>query len=257
LQVLGVLARDRCRYDLGRYDLAFRLLEESLAQGHHLENDHFTAWAHHQLGFVAALQHDWPRASRFLCGGMLLFRDLGKWRGVACSVLGLAVVAEGLGEHGRAARLLGAADALRERTGVSWWPSHQEQFEQSRSDARGAVGEQAFAVECTVGGSLTRDAIVDLAVAVSDNMTDAPGTPPSIDRDAPDRTFAAEDLTRREREVAALIARGRTNAELARALCLSERTVEAHARNIRRKFGLVTRAQLVAWAARQFREPSQ
>ena len=44
-------------------------------------------------------------------------------------------------------------------------------------------------------------------------------------------------LTAREREIAELVAAGRTNREVADQLVLSERTIEAHLRNIYAKLG--------------------
>jgi len=55
-------------------------------------------------------------------------------------------------------------------------------------------------------------------------------------------------LSRREREVAALVARGLTNREIARTLFLSERTAENHVQHILTKLGFGTRAQIAAWA---------
>lgn len=54
--------------------------------------------------------------------------------------------------------------------------------------------------------------------------------------------------TAREREVAVLIARGLSNREVADALVISERTVEAHTGHIRDKLGVTSRAQTAAWA---------
>jgi predicted ATPase/DNA-binding CsgD family transcriptional regulator len=57
-------------------------------------------------------------------------------------------------------------------------------------------------------------------------------------------------LTRREREVAALVAEGMTNKEIASRLVISRRTAETHIENILTKFGFTCRAQIAAWAAR-------
>ena len=54
-------------------------------------------------------------------------------------------------------------------------------------------------------------------------------------------------LTRREREVAVLIARGSTNRQIAAALFISERTVDNHVANILAKLGFTARAQIAAW----------
>ena len=56
-------------------------------------------------------------------------------------------------------------------------------------------------------------------------------------------------LTRREREVAALLAQGISNRAIADALVVSERTVEKHAENIMSKLGFSSRAQVAVWAA--------
>src|SRR5579859_6688856 len=55
-------------------------------------------------------------------------------------------------------------------------------------------------------------------------------------------------LSAREREVAALVAQGKTNREIADHLVVSERTAEAHVSNILGKLGFTTRAQIAAWA---------
>ena len=55
-------------------------------------------------------------------------------------------------------------------------------------------------------------------------------------------------LTPREREVAALIAQGKTSREMADLLVVSERTAEVHVSNILGKLGFTSRAQIAAWA---------
>jgi DNA-binding NarL/FixJ family response regulator len=58
-----------------------------------------------------------------------------------------------------------------------------------------------------------------------------------------------DPLTRREREVAALIAQGLTNRQIAERLVISERTADNHVANILDKLGFPTRAQVAAWVA--------
>lgn len=59
---------------------------------------------------------------------------------------------------------------------------------------------------------------------------------------------AAGGLTAREREVAVLVARGRSNREIAAALVIGERTVQTHIGNIFAKLGCDSRTQVAAWA---------
>ena len=59
-----------------------------------------------------------------------------------------------------------------------------------------------------------------------------------------------ESLTRREREIVALIAEGLTNRELADRLCISEATIRTHLTSIFLKLGVTDRLKLVVYAYR-------
>jgi len=60
-----------------------------------------------------------------------------------------------------------------------------------------------------------------------------------------------QQLSPREREIVRLIARGRTNKEIAKRLSISVRTVERHRSSIMNKLGLQNRAELIAYAVQQ------
>jgi DNA-binding NarL/FixJ family response regulator len=68
---------------------------------------------------------------------------------------------------------------------------------------------------------------------------------PAPASDAP----TAHPLTGRERDVARLLAAGRSNREIADALVITEGTVEVHVKHILSKLGLRSRAQVAAWAS--------
>jgi DNA-binding NarL/FixJ family response regulator len=57
----------------------------------------------------------------------------------------------------------------------------------------------------------------------------------------------AGPLSQRETEVAALVAQGLTNREIARALVISERTAQNHVQHILIKLALTTRRDVAAW----------
>jgi non-specific serine/threonine protein kinase len=75
--------------------------------------------------------------------------------------------------------------------------------------------------------------------------------------DEPDRAAASVPdgappaLSRREREISLLIARGLTNRCIADELTISERTVTTHVGHILNKLGATSRAQVAAWAVEQ------
>ena len=62
---------------------------------------------------------------------------------------------------------------------------------------------------------------------------------------------AVGDLTARESEVAALIADGLTNSQLAERLFISPKTAAVHVSNILAKLGLSSRTEIAAWAIRR------
>jgi DNA-binding NarL/FixJ family response regulator len=66
-----------------------------------------------------------------------------------------------------------------------------------------------------------------------------------LPREAAKQAFGG--LTAREREVAALVAQGKTSRQIADLLVISERTAEVHVSNILGKLGFTSRAQIAAW----------
>jgi DNA-binding NarL/FixJ family response regulator len=59
---------------------------------------------------------------------------------------------------------------------------------------------------------------------------------------------SVDALTRREREVAALVAQGMSNREIAERLVISKRTVDAHVEHILAKLGITSRTEIPAVA---------
>ena len=68
------------------------------------------------------------------------------------------------------------------------------------------------------------------------------------------KTPASPPLTRREREIAELVADGLSNREIAQRLVLSERTAQNHVQHILTKLGLPNRGQIAVWFERSQRQ---
>jgi DNA-binding CsgD family transcriptional regulator len=83
---------------------------------------------------------------------------------------------------------------------------------------------------------------LERALALSDTRDQA-------SRQAVLRASAAESLTSREREIAGLMADGRSNREIAERLVITEGTVEVHAKHILSKLGFRSRTQVASWVA--------
>ena len=76
---------------------------------------------------------------------------------------------------------------------------------------------------------------------------------PTADHRPPLRARAGAEapggLTRREREIAGLLAEGLTNREIAARLVIAQRTAETHVDHILSKLGMTSRAQVAGWVA--------
>jgi DNA-binding NarL/FixJ family response regulator len=94
---------------------------------------------------------------------------------------------------------------------------------------------------------MTREQAIDYAFGLAVHPQQVVSSaPPLSPRQATKQEFGG--LTPRERQVAALVAQGKSNREIADELVLSERTVENHVGNILSKLDFGSRAQIAAWA---------
>lgn len=112
-------------------------------------------------------------------------------------------------------------------------------------------GPQAFEAFLTAQRTITelRSNLMDTGLGEifsKEAATFMPTVRPLSTRDALKKE--AGGLTPREREVALMIARGRSNREMADELTVGERTIETHVSNILSKLGFSSRAQIAAWA---------
>jgi DNA-binding NarL/FixJ family response regulator len=106
---------------------------------------------------------------------------------------------------------------------------------------RSGMGEQAWEEAQAEGKAMELEQAVEYALSA--------GGSPKMAKGPPEQTSATARptaLTRREREVAELVARGLPNRRIAEELFLSERTVDHHVSNILKKQNLSSREQVAS-----------
>ncbi|GAA2585916.1 LuxR family transcriptional regulator [Dactylosporangium fulvum] len=144
------------------------------------------------------------------------------------------------GEPERAARLLGSVEAIRSVLGHrTFGYDHLTRYDQESAEAaRAALGDERFTA-CFAAGS-TRP--------TEDNIAFALGHPlPRVVVSSGAQAVGAGLLSKRETEVAELVAKGMSNKEIAGQLVISQRTAETHVEHILTKLGLASRIQIAAW----------
>jgi len=283
LRALGTEVRDQ-----GDYERARPLVEESLDVARAGGFLWQIGVSIHELGVIANLQGDPERAISLIEESLACYRDMGATRGLhasldtlgrlslergqvdrasACFAESLALTyragdrpgvvrsLEGLAltlmsgppavsaaRATQAARLLAAADSYA-ASGQPGSPTRQPRIrpETAIAKVRASLGDDMFAAAWAEGRALSPEAAYALGLAVA-----PPGPPPAVTTRPGHPEGGA--LTPREREIAALVATGRTNRQIAADLVISGRTVETHVHNILAKLDLSTRAQLAVWA---------
>ena len=115
----------------GNYAQATALYEESLATFREVGDRWNSATVLSNLGYVAQYQHDLLLATARFNEGLALYHELGSKQGIALCLTGLAGVAGAQAQPQRAARLLGAAESLREATGAAIEPSDRADYDRN------------------------------------------------------------------------------------------------------------------------------
>jgi non-specific serine/threonine protein kinase len=195
------------------------------------------------VGLDAWRRDDPVHAVELQRSGLEIRVGLDDQRGTAVGLEALAWGVGALGQHKRAAHLLGAADVLWDSTGASiavLVPDLVCEHDKSVAAARAALGDQAYAAAFRRGQEMP----------LAQVLTDAELTRRSTRLGQRD-VGGADLLTSREEEVAGLLAQGLSNKAIAKSLVIAQRTAETHVANVLVKLGLTSRGQVAAWVAEQ------
>jgi non-specific serine/threonine protein kinase len=223
---------------------AQRLHEDSLAIWRALGDIEGVAYALYHLGDVALSHANAAAASRFT-ESLAASVELGWPWGIVSAVEGAAGFAALHHRPHAAMRLAGFAARLRTTVAIPLATAREQLLARRLEPAHTMLDAPALAAALVEGEALSLEQAVDDAFAELAAST-AAGAAGANPPESTAETFGG--LTAREREVAALIAAGQANREIATTLVVGVKTVEAHVSRILTKLGFASRAQIAAWA---------
>lgn len=222
----------------GDLDRAIELFEQALA-AHATSGDHYgMGFAHAKIGRASLLKGDEAKAAEHYIEALNEFRVLKDQWGATSTLEEVGRFALRTGQFERAARIMAATAALRDADGVLLSPANHAHHLRVIASARARLGEMTFAAASAEG------AVMSIEQAAAEAFETLRGV----------QATAVEgevQLTRRERQVLALLVEGKSDREIGAALELSPRTVGVHVSNLLSKFGVESRTAAVSVAMRQ------
>ncbi|MFF4251457.1 ATP-binding protein [Streptomyces sp. NPDC001663] len=236
---------------LGEADRAVEVCERA----RRLCEEHGEEWVRSYVLRMLALAHtvkkDWPDAERHAREALRLKLAVHDVTGIALTLDLLAHIATEAGAHERAATLLGGADRTWADIDRDRWGSTTlgDIRRGSGEQVLDAMGQAAFERSYETGGALGLAEIV--AYAMQDEQPRQPAPARRINGRRHSRPPQDTTLTRRETEVAELVAQGLANQQIADRLVIARRTAEGHVERILSKLGFSNRSQIAAWVTAQ------
>lgn len=195
------------------------------------------------LGDLARERGDYERALNFYRESLELARDHGDRRFLAETLAGIAGSAAVQSRPVRAARLYGAAAALREQIGAPVEGWERPAYQRGVTLVRAALASEVFSAAWAEGAALPLEAVIAEALAEPDE--------PALAAHAALDPVPVAGLTPREREVLRLLAQGLSDRDIGAALAISPRTVGGHVTNLLAKLGVESRTAAATLAVRQ------
>jgi DNA-binding CsgD family transcriptional regulator len=203
-----------------------------------------TTWSAYSLYILASLAHERSDVS---AAGALYREALGMaWTNsdrlcVRMALPGLAGLAVLEGDPARALRLAGAASSLEQNAGIVAFPPIRSRQERWLAPAHATLEAETRATVWAEGSQMTWDEMMAYAQEQAVASATSVGSPVS-------GASVHGRLSRREREVLALVAEGRSNREIAEELIISENTAKYHVAQLLNKLGAGSRAEAVTRA---------
>ncbi|MFI6738668.1 ATP-binding protein [Nonomuraea sp. NPDC050451] len=224
---------------LGRSDEAVARFKEGLEICEGREDHWFRSYTLWVYGIEMWRQGDVAGAVEMEREAIRLKRPFDDRLGTALCIEALAwMAADGTPE--RAAVLFGASQERWRAFGAPPFGFVSGHHDASEALARERLGEQEFEAAVRRGTELTPADAIAYAMCESPK----PAKPAAA-------TAQTSPLTRREMEIARLVAQGMTNKAIASSLVIAQRTAEGHVEHILTKLGFNSRSQIAAWVGEQ------
>ena len=225
------------------------LLEESLTLSKEIGHRHGTAAALALLARVAVHQGEFTAARALYEESLTISREIGDTLNTASCLEELAGVALAQRNPMWAARLLGAAEVLRDTLGTPIPPVERPLYERSVADIRAQLGEKAYVQALKEGRNMTPEQA--LAAQGQERLPTASVAKQLLPAATSPLSHFPDGLTAREVEVLRLLARGMTDAQIAEQLVISPRTVNNHLTSIYQKIQVSSRSAATRYAVDQ------
>ncbi|WP_280358938.1 LuxR C-terminal-related transcriptional regulator [Nocardia otitidiscaviarum] len=230
----------------GGAELAERFLKLTEDSGSHLLGG-LALWT---VGIVHWRRGDYDTAAQYHVRSIEQLALFERCVWLASAFEGLAWTEAARGEPHRAARLMGAAETLQRSTVRLADHITSVIADEERRRVREALGDKIFREQFNAGANVPLEDAIDYALGrapalITDSEPSAPRRPPRVSATT---TAETDVLTRREKDVARLIAAGYSNKRIATELVISTRTAETHVEHILTKLGFTSRTQVAAWA---------
>jgi non-specific serine/threonine protein kinase len=238
----------RVRYGQGDYEHAAALLEQALTEFRDLDDRWSLGLALNSLGLVDGLRGERSHAAERLLEALALWRafankeNLAEWLAIVATLAATAQAPQ------CSARLFGAAEVLGAEIGHAFVLPDAHFFGEAEQAIREQLGDRVFQAEHAAGRALPLDHALEDAVSF---LSGAPPEPNAAARaDVPTPSSDRVALTRREREVLALLCQRLTDPEIADQLFISPRTASSHVANVLGKLGAANRREAAGLAVR-------
>lgn len=215
----------------------------SLAESRHREAMSTYKGHGYVLGMINALrdqadvardQGNFTQALGHYRAALALLGEHGDLRVVVDALESTAIIAAAWNQPHQAARLLGAAEKIRDIGSIGTFLTERDR---ALAAIQVAISDSDIQRSWATGRDLTiRDMISEIEAISPDGARQASAETPGI------------ALTPREKEILSLLAAGHSDREISTRLYLSVRTVEAHVHRIRLKFEVSNRTAAVAAA---------